>query len=63
MLQYSKYQRSISILLILLAKKSPNPERFGAKMGKEGVEPSRLSARDPKSRLSANSSTSPAKRL
>ncbi len=28
-------------------------------VGKEGVEPSRLSARDPKSRLSANSSTSP----
>ena len=28
-------------------------------MGKEGFEPSRLSARDSKSRLSANSSTSP----
>ena len=28
-------------------------------MGKEGLEPSRLAARDPKSRLSANSSTSP----
>jgi hypothetical protein len=28
-------------------------------VGKEGFEPSRLSARDPKSRLSANSSTSP----
>jgi hypothetical protein len=28
-------------------------------MGKEGLEPSRLSARDPKSRLSASSSTSP----
>ena len=28
-------------------------------MGKEGVEPSRIAARDPKSRLSANSSTSP----
>ncbi len=28
-------------------------------MGKEGFEPSRLTARDPKSRLSANSSTSP----
>ena len=28
-------------------------------VGKEGVEPSRLAARDPKSRLSANSSTSP----
>ncbi len=28
-------------------------------MGKEGVEPSRVAARDPKSRLSANSSTSP----
>lgn len=31
---------------------------FGS-MGKEGFEPSRLSARDSKSRLSANSSTSP----
>jgi hypothetical protein len=30
-----------------------------SKMGKEGFEPSRLSAHDPKSRLSANSSTSP----
>ena len=30
-------------------------------MGKEGVEPSRLAARDPKSRLSANSSTSPSR--
>ena len=30
-----------------------------AGVGKEGVEPSRLAARDPKSRLSANSSTSP----
>ncbi len=30
-----------------------------ATMGKEGVEPSRVAARDPKSRLSANSSTSP----
>ena len=29
-------------------------------MGKKGLEPSRLSARDPKSRLSASSSTSPA---
>ncbi len=28
-------------------------------MGKEGIEPSRLAARDPKSRLSASSSTSP----
>ena len=28
-------------------------------MGKEGLEPSRIAARDPKSRLSANSSTSP----
>ncbi len=28
-------------------------------MGKEGLEPSRLATRDPKSRLSANSSTSP----
>jgi hypothetical protein len=28
-------------------------------VGKEGLEPSRLAARDPKSRLSANSSTSP----
>ena len=28
-------------------------------MGKEGFEPSRLAAHDPKSRLSANSSTSP----
>ncbi len=28
-------------------------------VGKEGFEPSRLSARDSKSRLSANSSTSP----
>ncbi len=28
-------------------------------MGKEGLEPSRLAARDPKSRLSASSSTSP----
>ncbi len=28
-------------------------------MGKEGFEPSRLATRDPKSRLSANSSTSP----
>ena len=31
-------------------------------MGKEGFEPSRLSARDSKSRLSANSSTSPVSR-
>lgn len=31
------------------------------KVGKEGVEPSRLAARDSKSRLSANSSTSPNK--
>ena len=29
-------------------------------VGKEGLEPSRIAARDPKSRLSANSSTSPA---
>jgi hypothetical protein len=28
-------------------------------MGNEGLEPSRLAARDPKSRLSANSSNSP----
>ncbi len=28
-------------------------------MGKEGLVPSRLAAHDPKSRLSANSSTSP----
>ncbi len=28
-------------------------------MGKTGVEPVRLAARDPKSRLSASSSTSP----
>ena len=28
-------------------------------VGKEGLEPSRLAAHDPKSRLSANSSTSP----
>ena len=32
-------------------------------MGNEGLEPSRLSARDPKSRLSANSSTSPSKKI
>ncbi len=32
---------------------------FNNEMGKEGVEPSRIAARDPKSRLSANSSTSP----
>lgn len=32
---------------------------IGDLMGKEGIEPSRLSTRDPKSRLSTNSSTSP----
>jgi hypothetical protein len=44
---------------VISAKKSPKPIGFGGLVGKEGVEPSRLAARDPKSRLSANSSTSP----
>ena len=32
-------------------------------MGKEGLEPSRLTTRDPKSRLSTNSSTSPSTQI
>ena len=61
MLLISEYQSSISIFVLYIsAKKPPKSAEFGVQMGKEGVEPSRLSARDPKSRLSANSSTSPA---
>jgi hypothetical protein len=40
------------------AARGRNNLTFG-RVGKEGLEPSRLTARDPKSRLSANSSTSP----
>ena len=36
---------------------------YGRKVGKEGLEPSRLAALDPKSSLSANSSTSPTAQL
>jgi hypothetical protein len=38
-----------------------NGGRARSCVGKEGLEPSRLAARDPKSRLSASSSTSPSK--
>ena len=37
--------------------------RFTVKVGKEGLEPSRLAAHDPKSCLSANSSISPTLKL
>ncbi len=59
----SKYQKSISIFLpdFVSTQKNHQSRMVGATVGKEGVEPSRLAARDPKSRLSANSSTSPAK--
>ena len=40
--------------------KAYGKEKLGSGVGKEGLEPSRIAARDPKSRLSANSSTSPA---
>ena len=46
--------------------KNPNKASGGVQgvhPRKEGFEPSRLAARDPKSRLSANSSTSPIGRL
>jgi hypothetical protein len=48
---------------ILLCNKVVVRNNQGAGMGKEGFEPSRLAARDPKSRLSANSSTSPAGKI
>ncbi|MBF8256614.1 MAG: hypothetical protein HW375_1521 [Anaerolineales bacterium] len=43
--------------LLVLACRRGDPRAAG--VGKEGLEPSRLAARDSKSRLSANSSTSP----
>jgi hypothetical protein len=54
------YQSFISIASEANIKRAPKPFSFDADLvGKEGLEPSRLAARDPKSRLSANSSTSP----
>jgi hypothetical protein len=60
MLTSGDYQSFINIPSEPNNKIAPKLDHFDADLvGKEGFEPSRLAARDPKSRLSANSSTSP----
>jgi hypothetical protein len=63
MVVFMDYQSFIKIASEAYNKRAPKLCHFDAYfVGKEGFEPSRLAARDPKSRLSANSSTSPSVR-